>query len=123
MFQESIKELIFLKNMIPGKYCPWIEVSGANAKWCPSCNGKYTKSKTQESNGYPVYIGVHDKLKISNNPDNDLWYIESINEKKVFYESYVIDQLIGKYDTDFDDSIPDVPDEFLDSIATAKCVQ
>ena len=106
--------------MIPGKYCPWIEVSGANAKWCSSCNGKYTKSKTEESNGYPVYIGVHDRLKISKNPDNDFWYIESINEKKVFYESYMIDQLEGKYDTDFDDSIPD---EFLDSYATVKCVQ
>ena len=71
-----------------------------------------------------MYIGVHDRLKISNNPDNDLWYIESINEKKVFYESYVIDQLEGKYDTDFSiDSIPEIPDEFLDSIATAKCVQ
>ena len=111
--------------MIPGKYCPWIEVSGANAKWCPSCNGKYTKSKTEESNGYPVYIGVHDRLKISNNPDNDFWYIESINEKKVFYESFTAsDQLEGKYDTDFSiDSIPEIPDEFLDSIATAKCVQ
>ena len=106
--------------MIPGKYCPWIEVSGANAKWCPSCNGKYTKSKTEESNGYPVYIGVHDRLKISNNPDNDFWYIESIDYQNVFYESYYLE---GKYDTDFDDSIPDVPDEFLDSIATAKCVQ
>ena len=106
--------------MIPGKYCPWIEVSGANAKWCPSCNGKYTKSKTEESNGTPVYVGQYERLIIIYDPKYGYWSIETKNydenyEKTYYYEKTSIGGgAEGEYESITNDGS-------IGSKATVKC--
>ena len=84
---------------------------GAN---CRSCDGCYSKSKTEESNGRPVYISERTETVTIVNSDHecseelcDNWYF--MNENLVMYESMDVDGgLQGKYAASYDDSIATV---------------
>ena len=87
--------------------------SGAN---CRSCDGCYSKSKNEESNGRPVYISERtDTVTIANSDHDgsDNWYFmieydHIIPTNLVMYESMEVDGLQGKYASRFDDSIATV---------------
>ena len=81
-----------------------VVVSGAT---CRSCDGCYNKSE-KESNGKPLYINDRaKKVTIEYDDEDDYWYIKIGNE--YMYESmYLVDELQGKYDSLFDDSIATV---------------
>ena len=83
---------------------------------CRSCDGCYSKSKNEESNGRPVYISERaDTITIVNSDHDgtDNWYIR--DENLIMYGS-MEHGLQGKYASQLYD-----PDQSDDSIATVNC--